>query len=189
MKLKSKVFRLLIVVSLVFSWSVLYADPGESMADESVQSTDQAESEAQATSESENEQKSSPCSDALRSDSAADQIQGAHCAVEHKDKAAIADLIHVLKTQENSDVVTEVVYALAALGAENGDTTGALIEKANDKNVKAADRYIIVAALAALRTDEDKDQISEVLTNIGSDDSADDLLKDLATKLTILLAK
>lgn len=178
---KRYVLRILCALTLVFSWSVLSADPGDSMVDQSAQ----PEAVAQDTQSNETPA-ASECSADLRSDNPADQIRGAKCAAEKKDKKAVPDLIHVLKTQNQPTVLTEVLVALAAIG-ETGETTTVLLEKAGDTGLKPADRYVVVATLVALRTDADKEKIRSLLSDIEGSESSDALLKDLAAKLKPLL--
>lgn len=193
---KTNILRLLCALTLVFSWSVLSADPGDSMVDESAQpaetteATDtatetQPEAQPQETQTTETKP-ASECSADLRSDSPQEQIRGAKCAAEKKDEKAVPDLIHVLKNQDQPSVLTEVLIALAAIG-ETGETTSALMEKAGDTSLKPADRYIVVATLVALRTDAQKAQIQSLLSDLEGSDASDALLKDLASKLKPLV--
>jgi len=193
---KTNILRLLCALTLVFSWSVLSADPGDSMVDESAQpaetteATDtatEAQPEAQPQETQTTETKpASECSADLRSDSPQEQIRGAKCAAEKKDEKAVPDLIHVLKNQDQPSVLTEVLIALAVIG-ETGETTSALMEKAGDTSLKPADRYIVVATLVALRTDAQKAQIQSLLSDLEGSDASDALLKDLASKLKPLV--
>jgi hypothetical protein len=193
---KTNILRLLCALTLVFSWSVLSADPGDSMVDESAQpaetteATDtatetQPEAQPQETQTTETKP-ASECSADLRSDSPQEQIRGAKCAAEKKDEKAVPDLIHVLKNQDQPSVLTEVLIALARIG-ETGETTSALMEKAGDTSLKPADRYIVVATLVALRTDAQKAQIQSLLSDLEGSDASDALLKDLASKLKPLV--
>ncbi|KAB2934708.1 MAG: hypothetical protein F9K24_02735 [Leptonema illini] len=193
---KTNILRLLCALTLVFSWSVLSADPGDSMVDESAQpaetteATDtatetQPEAQPQETQTTETKP-ASECSADLRSDSPQEQIRGAKCAAEKKDEKAVPDLIHVLKNQDQPSVLTEVLIALAVIG-ETGETTSALMEKAGDTSLKPADRYIVVATLVALRTDAQKAQIQSLLSDLEGSDASDALLKDLASKLKPLV--
>ena len=194
---KTNILRLLCALTLVFSWSVLSADPGDSMVDESAQpaetteATDtatetQPEAQPQETQTTETKP-ASECSADLRSDSPQEQIRGAKCAAEKKDEKAVPDLIHVLKNQDQPSVLTEVLIALAVIG-ETGETTSALMEKAGDTSLKPADRYIVVATLVALRTDAQKAQIQSLLSDLEGCDASDALLKDLASKLKPLVS-
>lgn len=193
---KTNILRLLCALTLVFSWSVLSADPGDSMVDESAQpaetteATDtatetQPEAQPQETQTTETKP-ASECSADLRSDSPQEQIRGAKCAAEKKDEKAVPDLIHVLKNQDQPSVLTEVLIALAVIG-ETGETTSALMEKAGDTSLKPADRYIVVATLVALRTDAQKAQIQSLLSDLEGSAASDALLKDLASKLKPLV--
>lgn len=193
---KTNILRLLCALTLVFSWSVLSADPGDSMVDESAQpaetteATDtatetQPEAQPQETQTTETKP-ASECSADLRSDSPQEQIRGAKCAAEKKDEKAVPDLIHVLKNQDQPSVLTEVLIALAVIG-ETGETTSALMEKAGDTSLRPADRYIVVATLVALRTDAQKAQIQSLLSDLEGSDASDALLKDLASKLKPLV--
>lgn len=193
---KTNILRLLCALTLVFSWSVLSADPGDSMVDESAQpaetteATDtatetQPEAQPQETQTTETKP-ASECSADLRSDSPQEQIRGAKCAAEKKDEKAVPDLIHVLKNQDQPSVLTEVLIALAVIG-ETGETTSALMEKAGDTSLKPADRYIVVATLVALRTDAQKAQIQSLLSDLEGSDASDALLKNLASKLKPLV--
>ncbi|EHQ06391.1 hypothetical protein [Leptonema illini] len=193
---KTNILRLLCALTLVFSWSVLSADPGDSMVDESAQPAEtteaidtatetQPEAQPQETQTTETKP-ASECSADLRSDSPQEQIRGAKCAAEKKDEKAVPDLIHVLKNQDQPSVLTEVLIALAVIG-ETGETTSALMEKAGDTSLKPADRYIVVATLVALRTDAQKAQIQSLLSDLEGSDASDALLKDLASKLKPLV--
>lgn len=194
---KTNILRLLCALTLVFSWSVLSADPGDSMVDESAQpaetteatdTTTETQPEAQPQETQTTETKpASECSADLRSDSPQEQIRGAKCAAEKKDEKAVPDLIHVLKNQDQPSVLTEVLIALAVIG-ETGETTSALMEKAGDTSLKPADRYIVVATLVALRTDAQKAQIQSLLSDLEGSDASDALLKDLASKLKPLVS-
>lgn len=193
---KTNILRLLCALTLVFSWSVLSADPGDSMVDESAQPAETTEATDTATepqpeaqpqeTQSTETKPASECSADLRSDSPQEQIRGAKCAAEKKDEKAVPDLIQVLKNQDQPSVLTEVLIALAVIG-ETGETTSALMEKAGDTSLKPADRYIVVATLVALRTDAQKAQIQSLLSDLEGSDASDALLKDLASKLKPLV--
>lgn len=153
----------------------------ESMANQSAQpapaeqpaSTDATQKPAEAVS---------ACSADLRSDSPETQKAGARCAAEKKDEKAVPDLIQLVKRSERSEVLAEALYALAAIG-ENRASTDALIEKSGDPALTPAERYIVVAALVALRNDTKKEQILNLLGQVEQSDKSDDILKDLATRL------
>lgn len=188
---KTSLFRLLCTLTLIFSWSVLSAETSESMVDESAQPAEvnEADSVDQYQEPQEDQAEAAPasvCSADLRSDSPADQIRGAQCAAENKDEKAVPDLIHLLRNQDNRSVLAEVLIALAAVG-QTGDTTSALMERAADNSLKPADRYILVATLVALRTEEDADRIYSLLSEVEASEDSDLLLRDLATRLKPLV--
>jgi hypothetical protein len=188
---RKNILRLICALTLVFSWSILSAEPG-SMVDESAQpateNTDSQPTESTQPAETTDAPSSRPaseCSADLRSDSPSDQIRGAQCAAMKKDQKAVPDLIQVLKNQDQADVLNEVLIALAVIG-ETGDSTAALIAKAGDNSLKPADHYVVIATLAALRTDEKKAEILSILTSV-EESASDELLKHLAGKLKTLI--
>lgn len=157
----------------------LFAD--ESMANQSAQPAT-AESSTSTEAPRKTAEAASPCSGDLRSDSPESQKAGARCAAEKKDEKAIPDLLNLVKRSERSEVLAESLYALSAIG-ETGVSTDALIEKSADPALTPAERYIVVAALVALRNDGKKEQILNLLGQVEQSDKSDDLLKDLATRL------
>lgn len=177
---KKDILRFVCVATLLVTWDV-YAD---SMADQSAQPTPASEEKAPATEPAKETatQPASPCAADLQSDSPDSQKVGARCAAEKKDEKAVPGLINLVKHTDRSDVLAEALYSLAAIG-EKSASTDALIEKSADPNLRPAERYIVVAAIVALRNDSKKEQILNLLSEVEKSDKSDDLLKDLATRL------
>lgn len=114
------------------------------------------------------------------------QIEACRQLGEDQNKDAIAPLIQLMENTGDNIVASAAAAALGAIG-EKGDTTAAILRVAGKSN-SAGLQYASVAALANLGDEEKEEDVLNLLTRI-EENSGDDLLKDLASKVKTMLSK
>ena len=114
------------------------------------------------------------------------QIEACRQLGEDQNKDAIAPLIQLMENTGDDQVAAAAAAALGAIG-EKGEATTAILRVAS-KTDSAGLQYASVAALANLKDEEQKEDVMNLLARI-EENSGDELLKDLASKVKTLLSK
>ena len=120
----------------------------------------------------------------LKSDNSALTVEALKALGQKKEEKAISEIIPLLEKKDSPTVQFQAAIALGEIG-KAGSSTAALIKLARE-SVRSEIQYASLVSLAAIKDADKKSEVQELLSWISAN-TKDDLLKDLASKLSGVL--